>query len=117
MMARMLRAVGVKIFSVDMIVGMIVAFAFVYSWFIYINCAYDSSDAELYHAKVLDKYISGHWRNGYSHNLEIGNWGTITGSRQVGISEEFYDHVTVGSQIAVYTKKGTLGIPWFYIEK
>jgi len=114
MIIRMLRSVGVKIFSVDMVIGVFIAFVFAYSCCIYINCAYDDSDAETYHTKVLNKYIN--YRRSTTYHLEIGGWSSITSSRKISVSKQFYDRVATGSQIDVHQKKGALGIPFFYLE-
>ena len=79
-----------------------------------INCVYDYSDAEVYHAKVIDKHISSGKHKWYY--LKVEAWGTHRDAEDISVTRDQYKETQIGQLVAIDYKEGLLGIPWYFIE-
>lgn len=88
---------------------------FYFCTLILLNCSLDHSQAWQYTATVEQKDTSGE-DSITRYTLKLGRWGTEDAGMEVSISAALFDATSVGETVAVYRKKGLLGIPWVFVE-
>jgi len=93
----------------------IVFFVLIYSYggTIVANCLYDKAEPEIYHTRVLRKHMTG--GRSYRFYFVLDKWGPRTKPEDVAIPGSLYRKTQPGDSIDVYVKKGTLGIPWYFV--
>lgn len=89
--------------------------AFSYGSCLATNCLYDNSVPKIYRATVLDKHSSHGKRTTYY--LKLDRWGARNEPEDVSVSESQYNETSRNQVVHVNVKKGTLNIPWFYVEQ
>lgn len=80
-----------------------------------INCVYDTSEAKIYHTKVLGKSIS-RGRRSTTYYLRVKPWGTHREAEKISVALSQYSATSIGQTVNIDYKKGLLGIPWYFIE-
>ena len=101
--------------AASLIVAVVVSALYGFGTILQINCVFDESSPEIYKTIVVDEYIS-HGKS-TSYNLKLGAWGPVRKSVNVTVSRSFYHQTPVGASVQVYLKKGTLNIPWYYVNQ
>jgi len=81
-----------------------------------VNCVFDQSAPKVYNSTVTLQYIS-HGSKSTSYYLYLSEWGPDHLKEKISVPKSFYGQVSVGSVVKVDLKKGTLNIPWFYVEQ
>ena len=89
--------------------------AYSYGCCIATNCLYDYSVPKIYRTTVLDKHYSSGKRTTYY--LKLDKWGVRNEPEDVSVSKSFYNETLRNQMVHVAVKKGTLNIPWFYVEQ
>jgi hypothetical protein len=77
---------------------------------IVINCGLDSSEAHVYHAKVLHKRVNN--LKGSTHYLGLSAWGKYSANNEFVVSETMFKRAELNDEIDLAYRKGELGIPW-----
>ena len=80
-----------------------------------VNCAFDSSNPQVYEAEVIDKRIS-RGRRHTSYYVKVNSWGHHLDPESISLAPSQYKGIQIGETVKIDYKKGLLGIPWFYIE-
>lgn len=80
-----------------------------------LNGINDKSTTISYSAEIINKRIST--GKNTSYYLKLSPWGPRTSSKDVSVSKGFYNSVQIKDSTKVHVKKGTLNIPWFFLEK
>jgi len=95
----------------------LLAFIVIYSYgsTVIANCMYDNTQPEIYRTLVLSKHPSGSKHRRYY--LKLDKWGHHTEPEDVSVATSLYDETQVGDWVYVYVKKGTLGVPWYYVDR
>jgi hypothetical protein len=99
----------------NLLVVMPFALCYGYGLFVQSNCLQDTSRPTEYSSRIVNKRISNGSRGGKYYYLDILPCGPITTTRAVRVSRTKYDRYTIGEEILVRVKEGTLGAKWFYI--
>lgn len=89
--------------------------AFSYGSCLAINCLFDNSVPRIYRTTVLDKHYSN--GKGTTYYLKLDKWGERNEPEDVSVSKSFYNETLRNQVVRVAIKKGTLNIPWFYVEQ
>jgi len=79
-----------------------------------VNCVYDNSEAKTYHARVIDKSISGSKRK--THYLKVEPWGNHYDAENISVPRSQYQLTNIGDTVSIDYKQGLLGIPWYYVK-
>lgn len=89
--------------------------AYFWSALIFTNCYLDTSDPQVFPAKVLFKRIEeGDSSDAFYVDIDAG--GPSEPPLQVDVSEDFFDEVGQGDEVTVILKEGTLRFPWYTIK-
>ncbi len=83
---------------------------------LFVNCYYNTSDPQIYYAKVLSKEI----RSGKStnHYMILSTWKLKKDTEEFNIGKELYYKLKVGGEIEIHYRNGLLAIPWIeFLEK
>lgn len=80
-----------------------------------VNCVFDNSPTEVYHAKVLLKYTSRR-KNGMTYYVRLAPWGNHKELEDVVVDAELWSNIERNDSIAIDLKQGVLGIPWISVE-
>lgn len=99
----------------QLIVAILIAFAYSYGSVIRINCNFDLSKPKIYTPIVLDQHIITGKKDSYYLNL--GPWGTRIYPDDIQVDYTLYHNVTIGGHVNIELKKGLLNIPWFYLQQ
>jgi hypothetical protein len=81
-----------------------------------LNCVFDQSEPKVYNSTITLQYIS-HGSKSTSYYLYLSEWGPDHLKERISVSKSFYSQVALGSVVKVNLKRGTLSIPWFYVEQ
>jgi len=76
----------------------------------------DSSSAQIYHATIVNKYISHGGRGGVHYYLDITKVGPPDMPASLQTNAAFYNTVVVGQSLCLNLHKGALGYRWFDFE-
>lgn len=79
---------------------------------VYINCAYDRSQSEIYSVKIIDFNIN-HGKSTSYYVVVDQFYGQ--NNKKVKISKAKYTEFNRGDYLTIYAKKGKFGIPWYYL--
>ncbi len=107
--------VKIGLFSKDSAAVFIFIFSYSYGSMIMVDCLYDNTKPEIYHTRVLDKHKSGGRHTSYYLTVDV--WGNRTASEDVSVTNSLFNDVSPGETIDIYVEKGTLNIPWYYVDK
>lgn len=80
-----------------------------------VNCVFDGSRPQEYHARVLDRRAQG--VRGSSYYLTLGRWGPVSEEKEVEVQREIYHAVEIDDMVKVELRAGVLGIPWVVVTK
>jgi hypothetical protein len=80
------------------------------------NCVFDTSDADVYHAEVVDKRISKSRKN-TTYYIKVTPWGHHYDKEEIRVPYSQFNSIEPGETIAIELKEGLFGIPWYYINK
>jgi hypothetical protein len=116
-----LLTIGSKEFKLDMAKGYwmiigysILIFCYGYGAVITLNCMYDKSEPEIFHATILNKRIdSGKLTTYY---LELTPWAQQSKSSEFTVSKELYNNLHIADTVNIVFKQGNFDIPWFEIR-
>jgi len=78
-----------------------------------VNCAFDTSKAQVFSAQVLDHRITRGKSDTYY--LTLSPWGPRTETVEVSVGRWLYDEVSVGQNVKIKFKTGLLNIPWYVV--
>lgn len=89
--------------------------AYSYGTVVSLNCTFDTSEPEIFNAKIVNKRMnSGKTKTYY---LELTPWGSRKEAEEVTVSKQLYDSLYTNDPVSIYFMKGKLDIPWFEITK
>jgi len=91
-----------------------ITFAYGYGAVVVVNCLFDKSVPQVFHAKVLDKRISSGKTTSYY--LELAPWGERDEADEVSVPEDVYDRANINNDVNIYFMEGRFGIPWFEVN-
>ncbi|WP_461453424.1 hypothetical protein [Mucilaginibacter sp.] len=106
---------GIKQDGTSSIFMYILAIAYGYGAAREINCTFDKSAPQIYHAVVLNK--TEHKGKSNSYYFTLTPWGPMTRVKQQEIDGLLYNHTKIGDTVKVNFKQGLLHIPWFVVVK
>jgi hypothetical protein len=92
----------------------LIAFAYSYGVVVTLNCLFDRSAPQIFHAKVLGKRISSGKTTTYY--LDLSPWGERREADEVTVSREVFNRAGVNDDVNIYFMKGRFGIPWFDVN-
>ena len=105
---------GQRVILKTLFVSFMCSFFITIFFFTYINGRLDSSKPELKRDWVVRKYI-GVARGNSGPRLRLANYHSKNPwCESFKVSREFYESVSMGSLVEYQTKKGLLGVEWFY---
>jgi len=96
---------------VDLVIAIVLCFAYGYATVLQLNCVLDRSTADIYKPMVLSKRSETGRRY-----LGIGPWGPEQRAATVRVSFEVFRAVQPGDSVCVVARKGALGMAWYTIE-
>ncbi|MDB5136268.1 MAG: hypothetical protein JWP37_2871 [Mucilaginibacter sp.] len=99
----------------QIIIAVVIAAAYGFGSTMQINSVFDQSKPQVFNAMVTNRHIT-HGKS-TTYHLILSEWGQHHESDNISVSEAFYYQVQVGSQLKIDLKKGTLNIPWYYVEQ
>jgi len=76
-----------------------------------VNCTFDNSSEQVFHASVINNNITHN--KGTHYHIVIGPWGPQTDMDNIDVSASEYNQHPIGSIVNVHLKKGLLKIPWY----
>ena len=112
-MKKFLQNEGSRMSKIFYIIGFMAVYS--YGAVVLLNCIYDNSTTTVYTSEVLDKHTSGGKRTSYY--LTLRSWGPVNENEDTDVVSQFYNVVEKGDIVSVYLKKGSLGIPWYYVGR
>lgn len=78
-----------------------------------VNCTFDDSAPQIYHARILEKHVMRGKLTTY--NLNITPWGIHTEPGEVEVDKQLYGQLSEGDEVSIYLMKGRLDIPWYVV--
>jgi hypothetical protein len=91
------------------------SFAYGYGAVVTLNCAFDKSKPETFHASVISKRISDGKHTSYY--VELTSWGKRKEVEEVTVSKDLYNRLEKNDKVRIYFLKGKLNIPWFVVSE
>jgi hypothetical protein len=79
------------------------------------NCVFDHGPTSKYAVRVLSKHSSS--GRATTYYLQVDPWGPRPAAADVAVSEEYYGQVKPGDTVRIYSRPGSLGIPWFTVAE
>jgi hypothetical protein len=106
--------------TVESVIGqaavmLVTAMIFSFGSITQINCVFDKSPLQIYHAGVLGHHVT-HGRH-TSYYLYLTPWGPCHEQKEISVTGKMYANTNVGDTLNVDFKQGLLNIPWFEITK
>jgi len=98
----------------DMLGSLLFTFAYGYGALVTVNCLFDKSTPQVFHAKVVDKRMSS--GKNTSYYLDLSPWGPREEADDVTVSKQVFDRARIGDDVNVYFMEGRFGIPWFEVN-
>lgn len=80
-----------------------------------VNCVYDKSAPEVFHAKVIDKHISKGRRH-TTYYVKVMPWGHHYDPENISVAPSQYNEIQIGQTVKIDLISGLLGIQWYYID-
>lgn len=99
----------------SIILLLLISLLYGYGFLIQVDCLFDRSTEQIYHATVIDHYINHN--KGTHPYIKIDQWGPQTQTKEIQVSMSFYDQSPIGSAVTIHLKKGLLNIPWYFISE
>jgi hypothetical protein len=96
---------------VMLVLGMVFSFGSITQ----VNCVFDRSRPQLYHAEVLGHHIK-HGKS-TSYYLYLTHWGPCHEQKEINVGSRMYANTNVGDTLTVTLKQGSFNIPWFEVAK
>jgi hypothetical protein len=94
---------------------LVTSLAYGFGSFRLLNCSFDNSAEQVFHASVINHSITH--SKGTHYHIVIGPWGPQKDIDNIDVSAAEYFQDTVGSVVNAHLKKGVLSIPWYTISK
>jgi hypothetical protein len=92
----------------------VITFAYGYGAVVTVNCLFDKSTPQIFHANVLAKRISSGKTTTYY--LDLSPWGQRKEADEVTVSKEVFDRANINDDVNIYFMEGRFGIPWFEVN-
>ncbi|WP_426668626.1 hypothetical protein ACPPVU_20625 [Mucilaginibacter sp. McL0603] len=106
---------SIKSVVVQVVFMLIISIIYTYGATLQANCAFDNSKPIILQTTVVGKFFRH--SKGTDYYLTISPWKDGPQPQDISVSYSIYEKTTPGSLINVSLKRGTLNIPWFYIDK
>lgn len=90
-------------------------FAYGYGAVVTLNCTFDKSESETFHASIMSKRIS-HGKH-TSYYFELSPWGKRKEVEEVSVPKPLYDRLETNDKVRIYLMKGKFEIPWFVVSE
>jgi hypothetical protein len=90
-------------------------FAYGYGTVVTLNCTFDKSKPETFHASVISKRISDGKHTSYY--VELTSWGKRKEIEEVSVSKDQYERLEKKDKVRIYFMKGKFDIPWFVVSE
>lgn len=108
-----LSSKGEKNRIVNLIVLIFFAATYGFGAIITLNGILDRTQPSIYRAQILNKRISS--GNHTSYYFKLSSWGPRNESNEIDVDKTKYNQYEIGNSVSVVLKKGSLGIPWYYV--
>ena len=92
----------------------LVTFSYGYGTVVTVNCLFDKSAPQVFHAKVLDKRMSS--GKTASYYLELSPWGLREVANEVSVAKDVFGRANVSDDVNIYFMEGRFGIAWFEVN-
>ena len=79
------------------------------------NCAFDTSDPQVYNTTVIRQHVETGKHNSYY--LTLNAWGPMAKVSTQEVDKNVYERTRIGDTVKVKLRKGRLNIPWFVVAK
>jgi hypothetical protein len=79
------------------------------------NCAFDTSDPQVYNTTVIRQHKETGKHTSYY--LTIDQWGPMSKASTQEVDKKVYERTKIGDTVKVNLRKGRLDIPWFVVAK
>ncbi|TWR27773.1 hypothetical protein FPZ42_00735 [Mucilaginibacter achroorhodeus] len=98
----------------QVLIMIIVSVLFGFSVTILANCLFDDSKPLKFTTHITEAYTTS--GKGTHYHFKLNPWKRGRNEFSIDVSQNTYEKTLVGNSVAIFEKKGFLGIPWFDYE-
>ena len=80
------------------------------------NCVYDTSEATVYEAKVIDKHTHRGRKGSRTYYVKVTPWGHHYDPENISVPYDQYERIQIDEKVKIDLQDGLFGIQWYHIE-